>query len=98
MQQPEDVEYAQLHHALHVTLSTAWGVHGNVNVKCHYSCAPSSALLLTGMQIMLAVLARGYEWEIDEKEPVKTFPLPTPAWGLPMTFKKLQRPLMAAEE
>ena len=50
------------------------------------------------MQIMLAVLARGYDWEINPEEPLKTFPLPVPAWGLPMTFWKLQRPLTAKEE
>lgn len=35
---------------------------------------------------MLAVLARKYDWTVDLKEPVKTFPLPNPAWGLPMSF------------
>lgn len=50
---------------------------------------------------MLAVLARGYEWEVDLNEPMKTFGaglLPTPKWGLPMTFEKLQRPVTASEE
>ena len=41
------------------------------------------------MQILLAVLARKYDWSVDLKEPLKTFPLPYPAWGLPMTFTKL---------
>ena len=50
------------------------------------------------MQVMLAVLARGYEWEIDQNEPVKMFPLPVLAWGMPMTFQKLQRPVTASEE
>lgn len=50
------------------------------------------------MQVMLAVLAREYEWEIDLNEPVKTFPLPVLAWGMPMTFKRLQRPVTASEE
>ena len=52
----------------------------------------------TGIQMMLAVLARGYDWEVDLNEPLKTFPLPTLAWGLLMTFKKLQWPVTAAEE
>ncbi|KAL3153515.1 hypothetical protein ABBQ38_011847 [Trebouxia sp. C0009 RCD-2024] len=50
------------------------------------------------IKIMLAVLAREYEWEIDLNEPVKTFPLPVLAWGMPMTFKRLQRPVTASEE
>ena len=49
-------------------------------------------------QIMLAVLSRGYDWEIDPEEPVKEFPLPMPALGLPMTFTKLQKPVVAREE
>lgn len=52
----------------------------------------------TMAQVMLAVLARGYEWEIDPDEPVKKFPLPVLAWGMPMTFKRLQRPVTTAEE
>lgn len=40
-------------------------------------------------QILLAVLARKYDWTVDLKEPVKTFPLPYPAWGLPMSFTQL---------
>lgn len=40
-------------------------------------------------QVLLAVLARGYDWQVDLNEPVKTFPLPVPAHGLPMTFQKL---------
>ena len=38
---------------------------------------------------MLAILARKYDWEVDLSEPLKTFPLPYPAWGLPMTFTEL---------
>ena len=38
---------------------------------------------------MLAVLARKYDWTVDFEEPLKTFPLPYPAWGLPMTFTML---------
>lgn len=37
---------------------------------------------------MLAVLARSYDWQIDVNEPVETFPLPRPIWGLPMTLTK----------
>ena len=37
---------------------------------------------------MLAVLARDYDWEINHAEAVKTFPLPMPVEGLPMTFSK----------
>lgn len=40
-------------------------------------------------QIFLAVLARKYDWTVDLNEPVKTFPLPYPAWGLPMSFTQL---------
>lgn len=43
------------------------------------------------MQVLLAVLAREYDWELDLKEPLKTFPLPIPAWGVPMTFHKLNK-------
>ena len=50
------------------------------------------------VQIMLAVLSRGYEWEIDREEPLKAFPLPMPVRGLPMTFTKLQKPVGAREE
>ena len=50
------------------------------------------------VQIMLAVLSRGYDWEIDPEEPVKEFPLPMPVLGLPMTFTKLQKPVVAREE
>ena len=49
-------------------------------------------------QIFLAVLARGYDWSIDPDEPLKTFPLILPAWGLPMTFWKLDKPVTAREE
>ncbi len=45
------------------------------------------------MQIMLAVLARGYDWQVDLTEPIREFPLPLPRRGLPMTFKKLDHPL-----
>ena len=45
------------------------------------------------MQIMLAVLARGYDWQVDLTEPIREFPLPLPRRGLPMTFKKLDQPL-----
>ena len=38
---------------------------------------------------MLAILARKYDWEVDLTEPLKTFPLPYPAWGLPMTVKEV---------
>lgn len=41
-------------------------------------------------QILLAILARKYDWTVDLKEPVKTFPLPYPAWGLPMSFTQLK--------
>lgn len=41
------------------------------------------------VQILLAVMARKYDWTVDLKEPVKTFPLPYPAWGLPMSFTRL---------
>lgn len=30
-------------------------------------------------QILLAVLARRYEWEVDLTEPVKPFPVPVPS-------------------
>ena len=50
------------------------------------------------VQIMLAVLSRGYDWEIDPEEPVKAFPLPMPVQGLPMTFTKLQKRVVAREE
>ena len=40
-------------------------------------------------QILLAVLARKYDWTVDLNEPVKTFPLPYPAWGLPMSVTQL---------
>ena len=40
------------------------------------------------VQIMLAVLARGYEWSLDLDEPIKTFPIPYPRNGMPMTFTK----------
>ena len=38
---------------------------------------------------MLAVLARGYDWEVDLDEPIKSFPMPTPVRALPMTFYKV---------
>jgi len=41
------------------------------------------------VQILLAVLAREYDWEVDLEEPLKTFPLPVPAWGAPMTFYRV---------
>ena len=50
------------------------------------------------VQIMLAVLSRGYDWEIDPEEPLKAFPLPMPVRGLPMTFTKLKKPVAAREE
>lgn len=50
------------------------------------------------MQIMLAVLARGYDWEIDPEEPLGTFPSTLPIRGLPLKFNKLQGPLIAREE
>ena len=60
-------------------------------------CAlPAESLLV--MQIMLAVLARGYDWQVDLTEPIKNFPLSLPTWGLPMTFHKLDSPLTSREE
>ena len=50
------------------------------------------------MQIMLAVLARGYDWQVDLTEPIKNFPLSLPSWGLPMTFHKLDSPTISREE
>ena len=41
------------------------------------------ACLFRGVQILLAVLAREYDWEVDLEEPLKTFHLPVPAWALP---------------
>ena len=41
------------------------------------------------MQILLAVLSRKYNWEVDLQEPVKSLPSPHPAWGLPMSFTQL---------
>jgi len=35
----------------------------------------------TGIQIMVAVLARGYDWEVDLNEPLKTFPCPPSLGG-----------------
>ena len=60
----------------------------------YHGSADSQAAL----QIMLAVLARGYDWELDLNEPVKTFPLPVFTRGMPMTFQRLQRPVTASEE
>ena len=40
------------------------------------------------MQIMLAVLARGYDWSLDVNEGMKTFPIPYPKHGMPMTVTK----------
>ena len=45
------------------------------------------------MQIMLAVLARGHDWQADLTEPIREFPLPLPGRGLPMTVKNLDHPL-----
>ena len=64
----------------------------------HCASLQPSFECLSELQIMLAVLARGYEWEVRQDEPVKTFPMPIPAWGLPMAFHKLKRPVMAREE
>ncbi len=50
------------------------------------------------MQIMLAVLARGYDWQVDLTEPIREFPLPLPSRGLPMTFKELDQPLGREEQ
>ena len=91
----KSVHFAQLHHALRVSPSTAWEMHGDVRCSC---CYASLLSLPYGMQVMLAVLARGYDWDVDLNEPVKTIPLPTLQWGLPMTFNKLQTPVTAAEE
>ena len=49
------------------------------------------------MQIMLTVLLRGYDWQVNVNEPVVHFPLTLPALGLPMTFFKLLRPLPDAD-
>lgn len=35
------------------------------------------------------MLARKYDWTVDLNEPVRTFPLPYPAWGLPMRLTQL---------
>lgn len=40
------------------------------------------------MQILVAVLARGYDWSLDLAEPMKTFPLPYPRNGMPMSIQK----------
>ncbi|DBB10930.1 hypothetical protein WJX82_007943 [Trebouxia sp. C0006] len=53
---------------------------------------------LQEMKIMLAVLARGYDWQVDLTEPIKNFPLSLPSWGLPMTFHKLDSPTISREE
>ncbi|KAA6428847.1 MAG: hypothetical protein FRX49_00957 [Trebouxia sp. A1-2] len=53
---------------------------------------------LQEMKIMLAVLARGYDWHVDLTEPIKNFPLSLPSWGLPMTFHKLDSPAVGREE
>ena len=45
---------------------------------------------LVAVQIMLAVLTRDYDWELDLNEPIKTFPMPVPAWAAPMTFHRLE--------
>lgn len=50
---------------------------------------PLCDLLLACMQIMIAVLARDYDWGVDVREPVKKFPFPAPVWGLPMTFDRV---------
>lgn len=44
---------------------------------------------LTVLQIMAAVLARDYDWEIDFSEQIKPFPMPVPVRGLPLSFSKL---------
>lgn len=60
----------------------------------HTNVAQHKLMLAHGtyMQILLAVLAREYDWELDREEPLKTFPLPVPAWGAPMTFCRLNQP------
>ncbi|DBA99082.1 hypothetical protein WJX77_010814 [Trebouxia sp. C0004] len=40
------------------------------------------------IKIMMAVLARGYDWQVDLTEPIKSFPIPAPIRGLPMTFSR----------
>ncbi|DBA96280.1 TPA: hypothetical protein ACH3X3_002462 [Trebouxia sp. C0006] len=45
---------------------------------------------LQEIKILLAILARKYDWDIDLTEPLKTFPLPYPARGLPMTFTEIE--------
>ena len=44
---------------------------------------------VSGAQIMMAVLARGYDWQVDLTEPIKSFPIPTPIRGMPMTFSRI---------
>ena len=55
---------------------------------CTQVCEKMQVCLLC-VQILLAVLAREYDWEVDLEEPLKTFPLPVPAWGAPMTFCRI---------
>ena len=44
---------------------------------------------MTWLQVLLAVLARSYDWDIDLSEPVKEVALPVPERGLPMTFLRV---------
>lgn len=43
-------------------------------------------------QIMLAVLARGYDWTLDLDEPMKSFPIPYPRNGMPMSVTQKAPP------
>ncbi len=45
------------------------------------------------VQIMLSVLARRYDWQVDLTAPIREFLLTLPRHGLPMTFNKLDHPL-----
>ena len=43
------------------------------------------------MQVLLAVLARRCDWEVNLEEPIRPFPIPTPANGLPMRMWAMAR-------
>ena len=59
---------------------------------------PLCDLLLACVQIMIAVLARDYDWGVDLREPVKKFPFPAPVWGLPMTFDRVTQTSQASPQ
>lgn len=80
-------------HAFHCTITRVDKVtesmllHFSKGLPCIFFCA--SWTLFFSLQIMLAVLARDYDWELDLKEHINSFPIPTPAQAQPMTFHKL---------